>query len=409
MFCPNCGKEVQKGAKFCFNCGTALISEKSPVSGTVLLSCKYCHGTMTVKEGTNILYCPYCGAAEMMLDSENIALEKIRSKTYADVEKYKYDVSKDVEIEKLKYEQEKTERALQQETVHEFKKSSLRRLVIIFAIVCGIITVVRIRDKNMLGALIPGLQTILFFGAWLMGMGTFRSKRPALYRAIALLGFLLIIPLVSWNIKPSPKVAWPSSGLATKIPEPPVLYGEIWHDDRNSFRVKLQKWSPSRYKSYENKCKEAGFVIEGESTYSGYDAFNEDGIKLSLDYNKSGKELSINVAAPRKMRTFQWPDSDIVALLPVPESDYGAIMWNRSNGFAAFIGNTTKEQLREFFEKCRDRGFDLNVSTNDNHYQADNQDSYHLSVNYQGFNTMFINIKAPDEKASSGKSKDAQQ
>lgn len=197
MYCPECGNEVTQGAKFCSNCGRALAANESSVSGTIQMRCKSCNGIMHAKEGENLLYCPFCGAEEMIVDSEDVAIEKIRYKAYADVEKHRQETTKQVELERMKHEREMEEHEEIKESSRQFKKSKLRKWVILFAILCGIITCSRLSDKNFVGALIPGIQTILFVASWILGSGT--SKKHWLHRVLAICGFLLIVPFIHYG------------------------------------------------------------------------------------------------------------------------------------------------------------------------------------------------------------------
>ena len=156
MYCPECGNEVTQGAKFCSNCGRALAANESSVSGTIQMRCKSCNGIMHAKEGENLLYCPFCGAEEMIVDSEDVAIEKIRYKAYADVEKHRQETTKQVELERMKHEREMEEHEEIKESSRQFKKSKLRKWVILFAILCGIITCSRLSDKKLRRSTDPG-------------------------------------------------------------------------------------------------------------------------------------------------------------------------------------------------------------------------------------------------------------
>ena len=396
MNCPNCGNEVFEGARFCQNCGTALNNTKSSVGATVQLRCKSCGGLMNVKEGANIIYCPYCGAAEMMVDSEDVAKEKIRYKAYTDVEKHKQETNKQVELERMKLKKEMEEHAERKESSREFKKSRLRKWVILFAIICAVITYSRIKDKNYLGAVIPGAQMLLFLGSWILGTGT--SRKHNLHRLFALLGFLLIIPFFTWNLKTLPKYTWPRTGLAVNIPKPESQYGKVWSNDADYFHIEIAKCSQEQYDAYEEDCREAGFVIDQEKYSSNYKAYNDEGVKLNLSYYQYREEMDITLDAPRKMGKFSWPDTELGKLLPVPESDYGSVSWENSSGFVVYVGNTTIEQVQEYAKKCRDSGFALDYQKGDTYYRADNNEGYHVSIRYEGFNTMFVRLDVPDDE-----------
>ena len=68
------------------------------VNKTVSMRCKECGGLL---EGNgNELVCPYCGSKELVLDSDAVAVEKIRNETYREFQ------NKKIEKEEKKEEKE---------------------------------------------------------------------------------------------------------------------------------------------------------------------------------------------------------------------------------------------------------------------------------------------------------------
>lgn len=92
-----------------------------------------------------------------------------------------------------------------------------------------------------------------------------------------------------------------------------------------------------------------------------------------------------------------WPDSDIAKLLPVPESTVGRIEWEASYGFVIYVAETSKSEYDMYVDSCKENGFDVDYRAGDDYYYADNAEGYHLSLNYQEDNIMFIRIDDPDE------------
>ena len=400
MFCPECGNEVTQGAKFCSNCGRALAANESSVSGTIQMRCKSCNGIMHAKEGENLLYCPYCGAEEMIVDSEDVAIEKIRYKAYADVEKHRQETTKQVELERMKHEREMEEHEDIKESSRQFKKSKLRKWVILFAILCAIITCSRMSDKNFVGALIPGIQTILFVASWVLGSGT--SKKHWLHRVLAICGFLLIIPFIRYGSgggslsKTLSKLEWPASGLAAKLPRPESKYGEISINYDDLFVADVDRVSQEQYTDYLSQCKDIGFTVEGETSSIGYDAFNDEGYNLSLNYFEwEDGQMSITLRAPTEISDITWPDTGPGALLPTPTSLKGKIDSESSDKLYVHIGNTSREDFEKYIAECKKKGFTEDYSKTDDRYTANNPDGYKLSVEYEGFNIMEIYILAP--------------
>ena len=99
-----------------------------------------------------------------------------------------------------------------------------------------------------------------------------------------------------------------------------------------------------------------------------------------------------------KMSQVEWPNSDIAELIPQPKSLYGKIEWEHDYGFVIYIGNTTLSDYEEYVNSVYDSGFNIDYSKGDTYFGADNEDGYHVSIDYEGFNTMFVRIDEPDEK-----------
>lgn len=67
---------------------------------TISLKCKECGGVLEVDADREVLSCPYCGSKELFLESDEVKIERIRSKAYTDVE-----------LKKLENEEKKDARA----------------------------------------------------------------------------------------------------------------------------------------------------------------------------------------------------------------------------------------------------------------------------------------------------------
>lgn len=188
---------------------------------------------------------------------------------------------------------------------------------------------------------------------------------------------------------------WPTSGIALQLPEPPTNKGEIDYNDEEKLWVDVRGVSEEQYSAYIEACKEKGFVIEGEKSSITYTAFNEDGYKLDLTQYRSSTEMRIRVEAPEPMAEIKWPKSDIAKRLPTPKSTFGRINWEADYGFVIYLGNTTKDDFLEYADACYDAGFTVDYQRGDTYFRADDKDGYHVNVQYEGNNIMFIRIDEP--------------
>lgn len=74
---------------------------------TTILKCKQCKSPLEYNEESPILQCPHCGCTELIKETDDITKERIRAKTYKDIELGKKNIEKEVETENHHFEIEK--------------------------------------------------------------------------------------------------------------------------------------------------------------------------------------------------------------------------------------------------------------------------------------------------------------
>lgn len=105
MFCSKCGKEIRGGSRVCPKCGNTISSSESSVRA-VQFVCKGCNSVMTISTDSPILKCPCCGSSELIIENDNVTIERIRSKTVLEQQQ----IDKEIELEKLYYDEKREER-----------------------------------------------------------------------------------------------------------------------------------------------------------------------------------------------------------------------------------------------------------------------------------------------------------
>ncbi len=48
---------------------------------TIHLQCKSCGGNLDIDRNQSLIFCPFCGSRELLIDSDAVAVEKIRQQT----------------------------------------------------------------------------------------------------------------------------------------------------------------------------------------------------------------------------------------------------------------------------------------------------------------------------------------
>lgn len=84
MFCYKCGQQLSDGVNFCFSCGARIPSaanfpQNSSVVGKIQLRCNTCGGTLIGNANSPILNCPFCHSTEMIVESEAVKVQRLRS------------------------------------------------------------------------------------------------------------------------------------------------------------------------------------------------------------------------------------------------------------------------------------------------------------------------------------------
>lgn len=98
---------------------------------------------------------------------------------------------------------------------------------------------------------------------------------------------------------------------------------------------------------------------------------------------------------------FQWPDTDIAKLMPVPKSTIGNINWSQDYGFVIYVAETSLEDYAAYVKECEALGFTSECRKGDDYFYADNEDGYHVALNYQEGDVMFVRIDEPKDEAVS--------
>lgn len=188
--------------------------------------------------------------------------------------------------------------------------------------------------------------------------------------------------------------------LSTMLPEPGTDKGKVEINSDTAFSATLAEYSSSDYSSYVDACKEKGFTVDADQTGTGYDAFNEEGYKVTLSYFKSKEELAVRLEAPDEMSTITWPTSGPGSLLPAPPSTQGSIVNDTSKLYQVNVGDMDKDAFSAYAAQCKEAGFDVDYSSGDTYYQANNADGAKLRVDYKGANVVSIRVDVSDASSA---------
>ena len=189
-------------------------------------------------------------------------------------------------------------------------------------------------------------------------------------------------------------IEWTDIKLNEHAPQPPLTSVWIITNSREELHISSIECSQREFYDYVEDLKEFGYNYEilDEDEHK-FRAFNSEGYEINLSYYFT---LTVELTIPIKMSTIEWPESDIAKLVPQPQSLYGKINWQNEKGFLIYIGNVTLDEYYEYAKLVRNSGFNVNINEGDRYFRADNIDCYHISLSYNGFNTIMIRVDEPD-------------
>lgn len=101
MFCSKCGRGLASDLNFCPSCGNRLAEQ---FTKSIQLKCRSCNGVMSVDTERTVLSCPYCGSKELIIENDEVTIERIRSAAYKEVELGKQQAYREVELGKKEIE-----------------------------------------------------------------------------------------------------------------------------------------------------------------------------------------------------------------------------------------------------------------------------------------------------------------
>lgn len=95
-------------------------------------------------------------------------------------------------------------------------------------------------------------------------------------------------------------ITWPTRGLATMLPQPSGLFGEISSDRSDHFGARIGNFTSDQFTAYVAACEEAGFTENYSRSAESYVADTPEGYHLWLDYSPDHQYMSISLDAPEE-------------------------------------------------------------------------------------------------------------
>lgn len=185
--------------------------------------------------------------------------------------------------------------------------------------------------------------------------------------------------------------------LASCLPELPVRPIEIKENSNTILKINQKNIDKQTYDKILAKVKEK-YPLDNQDISTSYEAYDPNGTKIILKPQFDTLEIKI-----RKLSHYGdiiWPTSGLASTIPKPLSTKGIISINRDEYFSADIQYMTKEDLRNYFEQCKQYGYNLNIrELNQKIYESKNQNGDRLSLRYDGGNVVSITVEQGRKKS----------
>lgn len=383
MICKYCGTEFSDDFRYCPGCGNSITGKHSGIN-IIQMKCKACNGEMEYNKEKHMLVCPYCDTTEMITESDEVLIERIKNDTY-----------RDVEMAKLQHEKEKEKIRQEENKVNNFKKSIFGKIIFAFAIISAFSSLAFFAENNVEAGFVALIQAILFIVARLIGSRRIKTPNYKVYKVFAIIGFILIIPfsiLVDNDGIHDKEMVWEEIMLGEKIPEPDSDKATVWTNSNDRLSIEIHNYKQSRYKNYVNDCKEYGYTIDAVEQGNTYKAYNEEGYSLEVSYYEYNNELNIRLDAPVLMNDISWPVSGMGKQLPQPKSLYGYVEQDSNNYYSVYIGNTTDTDYNNYVDLCINAGFNIDYNKYNDSFRGENSQGDKLSIEFLRFNIMKITV-----------------
>lgn len=185
--------------------------------------------------------------------------------------------------------------------------------------------------------------------------------------------------------------------LASCLPELPVRPIEIKENSNTILKINQKNIDKQTYDQILAKVKEK-YPLDNQDISTSYEAYDSNGTKIILKPQFDTLEIKI-----RKLSHYGdiiWPTNGLASTIPKPLSTKGIISINRDEYFSADIQYMTKEDLRNYFEQCKQYGYNLNIrELNQKIYESKNQNGDRLSLRYDGGNVVSITVEQGRKKS----------
>lgn len=300
MKCQKCGTELENDVLFCKDCGTKV--EK------VIAFCRDCGSPIN----PGVKFCSNCGGK---VNPKNDDIEPKRKDENSSLDNNPNSQVIIGTLPKNDVPCQTNDSQTDNSTKRKLGNKKFKMFLIIFGILCALISFINFKNGRPLVGLISATQVISLICSWLMKKNIIKIKKPFISTLLIVLSFVLIVPFFkvatgnkndnNTELSTSSKdiLYWPDNSISKQIPVPDSKYGKVIIENENSIWINVQDYTKEQYEAYIENCKKNGFILEYDKFDTMYSAYNSEGYYLLLTYEDSESTMSIQLDKNTKSDT----------------------------------------------------------------------------------------------------------
>lgn len=273
------------------------------------------------------------------------------------------------------------------------------KTLVVCIVVFALFFLIAVSSGKAGAAIFSIIQTALCAFSLLINIGKIKVPQRKLHIILFSIALVLILPYLvasSSTASNTQEFIWSDIVMNETLPEPESNVGEIISNDSEYLALSIHKTTSDDYNNYLSKCKEKGYIVDANNMGDIYEAYNENGYKLSLSYFDSNKEMSIDLKAPMKFGEIKWSETAIAKLLPIPKFDLGKIEKDDVSEYSVYLSGVSYDNYVKYVDECSRNGFNTDSTKDEKTFSAKNADDYSLNVEYEGNSIIYISIKEPE-------------
>ena len=351
------------------------------------MNCKNCNGMLKIDTERKLLICPYCGATEPFDSTSKEEIQELLKDALKDANQ---------ENQRMMERMMATHRQEMELANTERTSSKVALYVILTVAACFafIMAMFGLDTEYKASGVVALIQFGLLIAAIILKAASKNDseKKSASVAgnfcmiAAALLVIVWVIALgVASNQESSKKTYmdeiyardyyWPDEGFAKVVPrwgeQPDYSYA-----GEREFSATILNATDEVFASYVEQCKKEGFSIDVTEDATDFNAYDEEGNELDLNYIPSADDRPIYVKMYKALEfgNLVWPTQGMMKEVPQPEAEEMMVESMSADFFKAYVNIGSREKFLAYVQECMDAGFDGRYEAESDNFYGDKGD-----------------------------------